>query len=722
MRTELALLFCACLLLARIPAAGQAAPAVEFSIEEGGVFTPLTNAATFQAPAVGQPVTARMRIRNTSAAEIRVDQISVQDARFSLTGADVLPAVLPSNQSITFAVTYLPTSSTQSGAQIVVRYAEILNPGLVRTASQALAGTVSGFRLAYLTPEGNVLPVPVGGTLTFPETQVNGNSTITMIIANTGATPGQINSLTLTGAAFRPQGLPLFPVALEPGQEFRFNVRFTPLQVGRSTGTLVVDLPAGELSASVDGAGSLSLFRYELLLPDSTQPFTPGSPVLLPETELGTTMSVGVRVMNTGNRDELINTISVIGGSLQLSELPPLPALIPSQDSIVFVLTFTPRDTGPVTGRLRIGNEVFEVITTGAGSRLLLSYRLGEAIVTVPPSGNVIFAPTPVGNTSTIDLLIENKGNRVAHVANVSAIQTGTSFSLTGLPALPIQLQPNQSLALALRFSPPALGEFTGSLRINSETVNITGSATQPAPIPSYSFTGPSGNVEQMQQPAVGLRLDEPYPLPLRGTLTIGFESETFVVDPAIQFATGGGTVSFTIEAGSTEAVFSTGATSIRLQTGTVAGTIILTPSFSTAALNITPPAPATLRLAILPSAPRLTNLQIGALSSSSVTFLLNGASTPRSLQAIEIVFNLHPATSIAVRNTTLTIDIEALAEAYYRSAASAPFGSIIQASAPVSITNPVEGTPSLFEIFDSATVTLINTAGRSNSMTIALR
>ncbi|MDX1983289.1 MAG: glycosyltransferase family A protein, partial [Bryobacteraceae bacterium] len=44
-----------------------------------------------------------------------------------------------------------------------------------------------------------------------------------------------------------------------------------------------------------------------------------------------------------------------------------------------------------------------------------------------------------------------------------------------------------------------------------------------PSPIPSYSFAGPSGVQPPLQQPAIGLTLDGPYSLPLRGTLAMSF-------------------------------------------------------------------------------------------------------------------------------------------------------------------------------------------------------
>src|SRR5205823_6180639 len=102
--------------------------------------------------------------------------------------------------------------------------------------------------------------------------------------------------------------------------------------------------------------------------------------------------------------------------------------------------------------------------------------------------------------------------------------------------------------------------------------------------LPSYQFQGPSGTQQPAQQPSIGLTLASPYPLALQGTLKLSFVSAVFTDDPAIQFASGGRTVNFTISANSTRAQFISNATSMPLQIGTTAGTIVITPSFSTAA------------------------------------------------------------------------------------------------------------------------------------------
>ena len=153
-------------------------------------------------------------------------------------------------------------------------------------------------------------------------------------------------------------------------------------------------------------------------------------------------------------------------------------------------------------------------------------------------------------------------------------------------------LAPNTDFQITITFTPTVLGFANASLLFDTTTIALEGSGTQPPPLPSYTISGPSGNVAPMTQPTVGLTLASPYPVAISGTLTISVTG-TLPADPAVQFATGGTTVSFTIPANQTSAVFGAQGTQLGLQTGTVASTITITPSFATQAGNV-PLTPAT--------------------------------------------------------------------------------------------------------------------------------
>src|SRR5207253_1757567 len=209
-------------------------------------------------------------------------------------------------------------------------------------------------------------------------------------------------------------------------------------------------------------------------------------------------------------------------------------------------------------------------------------------------------------------------------------------FAVSTLPSLPTTIGAGDVLSFTVTFTPQSVGNTTGVLRIDSLVFPVSGVGNPPAALPDYRFTGATGAQEPGLQTITGLTLSSAYPLNLNGVLTLTFNSDVFGNDPAVQFATGGRTVNFTIPAGSTQAVFPNNSTQMRLQTGTVAGTITLTPSFVTdGGINLTPTIPPALNLTVAQSAPRLQSVQVSNKTASSLTLLVTGYATGRSITAI---------------------------------------------------------------------------------------
>jgi hypothetical protein len=227
--------------------------------------------------------------------------------------------------------------------------------------------------------------------------------------------------------------------------------------------------------------------------------------------------------------------------------------------------------------------------------------------------------------------------------------------------------------------------------------------------------------VEPFQQPAVGLELESSFPIPLTGTLTINVQPDGFSPDPAVQFATGGRTVSFTIAANMTTAVFANGSQNIRIQTGSVSGAIILTPSFATeSGFNLTPDSVGTLRLAVPPGPPRLLNLQIGARTQNSLVLAITGLATTRTLTRVE--FRFTPAPNFNVPTTNLTVNIESDASAWFRSTASQAFGGQFFIQIPFTLRSDQASVTSPLDALQSVSVTASNEQGSSNSLSVDLK
>ena len=177
----------------------------------------------------------------------------------------------------------------------------------------------------------------------------------------------------------------------------------------------------------------------------------------------------------------------------------------------------------------------------------MFSYALGSSTISLPASGgSVVFSPVMVSKSAQIDFDVSNTGTLPATIANIGVGEQNSPFSLSGLPALPVTVAPNSDVHFTIVYAPTTTGFSDGTLRLDTTVVGLTGSGTIPPPLPSYTIQGPSGNVDPQSQPAVRLSLSSVYPVAVTGTLTMSVQSD-LTVDPAVQFSTGGLSVSFTV-------------------------------------------------------------------------------------------------------------------------------------------------------------------------------
>ena len=259
-------------------------------------------------------------------------------------------------------------------------------------------------------------------------------------------------------------------------------------------------------------------------------------------------------------------------------------------------------------------------------------------------------------------------------------------------------------------------------MKIDNQTFNLSGVGDAPPALPGVSFVGTGPVVDAAQQIGVGITLDNPYPVLLSGKLTLIFAStaDAFNDDPAIAFASGGRTVNFTVPANSRNAVFGLSDNRIRLQTGTVAGAITLSATFSTDAggINLTVSnAPAT-NILVRPSAPRIASVQLASRTASAMTVLITGYSPTRSVSTMAFTFTpfVDPNNKdLKLDTASLNLTVDGPFGVWYRSAASQTFGSLFTATVTFTVFGNVDAIQSL-------AVTIGNSLGTSNSSSVTLR
>ena len=665
-------------------------------------------------------VNATIALTNTSSTTaLTINRITFTgNLDFQVTGlADDQPFTLAAGQTMSIPVRFTPSSSDRVTGTINVLYTFNRVNGQF---SLNLVGTSPEYAFSFIPRDGNASPVNSGGTITFPLTPIDATSNSTVVITNRGTAPVKFNSATVTGSAYQLAGVPLPGTLIEAGRDLRFNVNFTPRSLDATPGSLSVDVAGTALSFNLAGTASAPLFSHEIVEP-TQRPLAPNGEIAMPDTPVNERSSTTVRVRNTGNSEGRITAIAVAGTGFSLTDTPFLPLTLQPGAAAQFRLHFVPPEPGRHTGRLRIGDNSFDVSGSGMGIALTYGYQVGETAVTVSSNGNVVFSPTAVGRSSELQFRINNTGTLPATINSI-AVAGPDTFTLLDTPAFPAQLEPGASIPVRVQFAPTALGAQTATLRVDNATFTLTASGTNPTALPEYRLEGPTGVQQPRQQPTVRLMLASPYTLPLNGTLTLTFASEVFADDPAVQFAAGGRTIAFRIPAGTTQAVFPDGSNQARLQTGTVAGTITLIPSFVTeGGINLTPQNPAVVRLSVAQAAPVVLNASITTRTATGFTLLVSGYATSRSVTRMNISFT---ARSGEVLDTSsLTLNVESAFLAWFQSSQSVPFGSLFSISVPLTLTGDIRGENlSLSDTITAVAVTLTNAAGTSNSVTADVR
>jgi len=578
----------------------------------------------------------------------------------------------------------------------------------------------SNFTFSYvLAVNQNTVPVQPGGIIAFPATPLNSVSQAALNITNNGG-PAQVQNISISGSAFSLQGLPALPVLVNFQQTLQVLIRYQPSGSSTDTGQIQVSLGQQGTQVTFGLQGTLSAARlvYQLTVNGQTAPVTPGSAITFPDTNVGQSSSVTLTVQNTGNLSTTIGSIILSGQDFAASGTPVLPATLGTNASFTFRITFTPTRAAVEQASLAIGSDSFTLTGRGLGANLAFAYSVAGTTVALGTGDSVVFTPATVTLSESAHFTISNTGTVAASVFNIGIVEASSPFSVSGLPPLPLSIAPNAQASFTITFTPATVGFANGTLRVGNTTIGLIGSGTAPPALPAYAFSGPTGDVAAMSQPSVGLKLAKPYPAAVAGTLTITISSD-LTADPAVQFSTGGRTVAFAIPAKTTDAIFAGQGPKIQLQTGTVASTITLTPTFATqgGGIDLTPASPATLQFSIAAAAPTLISAQVGGTTSNSFVLTLVGFTTTRSLTTLAVQFTA--AAGFNISTAPVNIDLSHVAAAWFVSTASVAFGGQFQVTVPFTLSGTVATGQTLIGSLAGVTATIANSTGTSNSLQV---
>jgi hypothetical protein len=665
---------------------------------------------------------------------------------FTINSSAVTPIVLNNGDTFVFTVQFLPTSGTLVTGQVGLAYSESVpvtatapcpsSPGAeICVTSNSVGfntqGTAPSFVFSYvLQSTQNAVTLAPGQNIVFPTVPVGTTESATFGVSNNGSAAGSVTVLSIGGSsAFKFSGIPILPFSVPAGQSLQVQLTYQPTSTAGDVGQIQVAVAGGTpITIGLQGNGTSASLVYQVLQTNPPTTLAPGGTLTLPNTNVGQTSTVSIRVLNTGNASGQVTTLSVTGPGFQIVN-PALPQTLAPNASITFTVNFTPAQPVPATGTLTINQDTINLAATGLGPQLQFSYSVAGTTITIGTANpSVIFSPAAITQSSQVILDVKNTGTVAAVISNIGISQTNSPFTLSGFAAPPISVAPNSDFQITIKFTPTVLGFSNATLQLDAATVPLVGSGTQPPPLPAYTITGSSGSPAPLTQPLIGLSLASPYPVSVAGTLSLTVSGAP-VVDPAVQFSSGGIAAPFVIPANSPDAVFTNQGKQIGLQTGTVASTITLSPTFATqaGAVNLTPDTPTTLRLTIAPAAPTLIAAQIGTVTTvtstttsavtSSFVLTVTGFSVTRSLSSFSVQFT--PATGFSIPTTQFKIDLTQLSALWFQSSASAAFGGEFALAVPFTFLGTPPSGKTLLDSIGAVSVSITNSLGTSNTLQI---
>jgi hypothetical protein len=673
---------------------------------------------TFVPTAAGTPAMVTVDISNPQAQSVTVNSVAVSGAGFQLSGAPLPGSTIGAGSDVRFTVQF---TSQQIGSASGSLNIGAGNQDLNFSLSAQVVVPTSNMIVTYIDANGNAIVLAQGSAITFPATAVGTPAVVTVDVANRGDQSAVVNTVAVSGTGFQLSGVPLPGSVLAAGSDVRFTVQFDPTQIGSASGSLNVNVGSQNLSFPLSAQTAGPAFTYQLQIGKTTSALLPGQTITIPNTAVGATGSATVTIQNAGNTAGTIGNITVAGTVFQLGGVPVLPLTMAAGASQTLTITFAPTAAGPATGQLTVGSDNFGLASSGMGPALSFTYSVAGSDIPLSSTNETIsFVPVAVGGTQSTTVKILNTGTAPALIVNIGINGSESVFSVSGLPALPLNLNSGSETSFTVTFSPNATGTGTATLLVNATAFNLVGSGTAPPPLSNVTFSGASGTAQPLAQPTVGLALETPYPLDLNGTLTLAFNSAVFSDDPTIQFSNGARTVAFTIPANTTTAVFPNKAQQVQLQTGSVAGTINLTASFATdSGLAVEPPSTPSLTLTVPQLAPQIVGLEVSGSSSTGFNLAITGLATSRQVGQIAVQFT--PVSGLTLSIPTDNMDVSGTFATWYLSSSSQAYGSLFTATIPFTLQGQVSGYANLIDALQSVSVTVSNALGTSSAQTVSL-
>jgi hypothetical protein len=178
----------------------------------------------------------------------------------------------------------------------------------------------------------------------FNTVAIGKSATQTLHIANTGAAPLTLESVTLKSSQFSLTG-PSVPRTILPAQKVDYTLTFEPSVAGNATAAIQIASNASRSPAAVSLTGVAEKALAALQV-------TPSS-ISFGNQKLQATTTQNVTLKNTGDVSITITGVTAAGAGFGFSSLTPGSTITPNQ-SMTFQIWFRPQTSGSASGHISI--------------------------------------------------------------------------------------------------------------------------------------------------------------------------------------------------------------------------------------------------------------------------------------------------------------------------------------------------------------------------------
>lgn len=201
----------------------------------GATETPLIPYMTVGAAATGETIEIRFRLRNSGPEPVSVEKVTVDGGGFKDYGPPDMPLSIAPGYFFNIFEHFRADYAGTASAVLTVKYTPA--GGTQRTISAVIKVTVTGDPVV----ESGTTTVANGSVIDFGPVERETTRTQTITLRNLSSTVATVSRIEVQGDAFRLATPFAGPVRIEVGQDFSFDIIFSPPADGPRQGTLVVD-------------------------------------------------------------------------------------------------------------------------------------------------------------------------------------------------------------------------------------------------------------------------------------------------------------------------------------------------------------------------------------------------------------------------------------------------------------------------------------------------